>query len=79
MADFRHAIRALRASPTFTATAIATPASEIGAPTVICTIVDAALFSSAPSSDPGTLVVLSVPVARERALNNGRFEQWFQG
>ncbi len=67
MADFRHAIRALRRSPTFTATAIATLALGIGATSAIFTIVNAALFKPLPYSDPDTLVVLTVPSARDVA------------
>jgi predicted permease len=67
MAELRHAIRSLRRSPTFTATAIATLALGIGATSAIFTIVNAALFKPLPYSDPDTLVVLTLPSARDVA------------
>ena len=67
MPDFRQAIRSLRRSPTFTATAIATIALGIGATSAIFTIVNAALLRPLPYSNPERLVVLTVPSVREVA------------
>src|SRR4026208_571968 len=67
MPDFRQAIRSLRRSPTFTATAIATIALGIGATSAIFTIVNAALLRPLPYSNTERLVVLTVPSVREVA------------
>jgi hypothetical protein len=56
IADWRQAIRSLRRSPTFAATAIATLAFGIGATSAIFTIVNAALFKPLPYPNPEELV-----------------------
>jgi putative ABC transport system permease protein len=67
MADLHQAIRSLRRSPTFTATAVATLALGIGATSAIFTIVNAALFKPLPYPNPDKLVVLTVPPGRDVA------------
>ncbi len=64
MLDLRYAIRSLRRSPTFAATAIATLALAIGATSAIFTIVNAALFKPLPYPNPDALVVLTTPSPR---------------
>jgi hypothetical protein len=64
IADWRQAIRSLRRSPTFAATAIATLAFGIGATSAIFTIVNAALFKPLPYPNPEELVVLTTPSLR---------------
>jgi putative ABC transport system permease protein len=57
-ADLRFAVRTLRKTPTFTATAILTLALGIGANTAIFTLIDALMLRTLPVRDPGQLVEL---------------------
>ena len=54
--DFRHAVRALRRSPAFSAAAIATITIGIAAATVVFVVVDGILLRPLPYRDPARLV-----------------------
>lgn len=58
--DVRHAIRALRATPSFTIGALLVLALGIGATTAIFSVVDAVALRPLPFPDPGRLVAVGV-------------------
>jgi putative ABC transport system permease protein len=59
--DLRFALRQMRRSPGFVATAVLTLALGVGANTAVYSLLDQALLRSLPVSKPEQLVVLSVP------------------
>jgi putative ABC transport system permease protein len=56
--DARHAIRALRAAPAFTAVALAVLALCVGATVAVFSVVDAVIFRSLPFDEPHRLVAV---------------------
>jgi putative ABC transport system permease protein len=68
--DVRYAIRQLRKSPGFAATAIITLALSIGANTAIYSVFDQVLLRSLPVQDPQRLVVLEYKGAHTGSTND---------
>ena len=79
--DCRHAVRALRGTPGFTATAVLTLALGIGANTAIFSVISGVFFRPVPYRDPDRLVFVwstSRTFPRE-ALTPGRFVDFREG
>jgi hypothetical protein len=78
--DFRYALRVLRKSPAYTATAIAALALGIGANTAIFSVFNALLLGSLPYGDPQTLVAVWEDASKMGYPRNtpapGNFSDW---
>jgi predicted permease len=74
--DLRYAVRMLRKSPAFTATAVLSLAIGIGANTTIFNLLDAVLLRSLPVQSPEDLVLLTERVGPRQsvAFTSGQFQ-----
>src|SRR5689334_24612598 len=72
LADFREALRRIRKTPGFTATALITLAMGIGATTAIFTLVHQVMLKSLPVTKPGELWRIG---DKDRCCNWGGFTQ----
>src|SRR4051812_16190105 len=85
MADFRYAVRALRATPVVTTVAILSLALGIGANTAIFSIVNAVMLRALPVKEPHRLVQVMPGPTRTSFSNplweelRGRDHQLFAG
>src|SRR5690349_19552537 len=60
LSDIRHALRALRAAPVFTVTAVLCRGLGLGANTAIYSLVNAMLLRPLPYHEPGRLVAVEL-------------------
>jgi len=77
-ADIKHALRILRQSPGFTATAVAALALGIGANTAIFTVINTVLLKPLPFPEPNRIVQLmgTSPAGNFEMTNVPRFNAW---
>ena len=74
-ADVRFALRTMRHSPAFTATALLSLALGIGANTAIFSLIDAVILKSLPVQNPSELVQVMVGQQRYDGFSNPVWEQ----
>ena len=72
MHDLKHALRMLRSSPVFAATAVLVLTIGIGANVAIFSVVNAVILKPVPYEDPGTLVQLMNGTPLEHGLQTLR-------
>jgi|TARA_B100000315_G_scaffold43521_1_gene38429 hypothetical protein len=76
--DLTYALRSLRRSPAFTASAVAALALGIGVNTAIFSVVNTVLLAPAPFREPDRLVILmnTQPQGTNRAGSPAKFMHW---
>ena len=73
--DLRHALRALRSSPAFTAVAVLSLALGIGANTAIFSLIDSVMLKTLPIPHPEDLLQVRTPVGFVDIFTNPLWQQ----